>query len=167
MTALRRRLAVRAGASGDEAGFTLLEVISTCLLASILFGLSVGPFREYQLNHEQRGTMRTAVAAMRYAQVAAVSEGVSYRVDVVAGGKELTVSRVSSTTQVVRRTRVSDNRFTFVSPSFVGPSGTTQRATFYPRGSATPGTLDVSRTGSDKVHRITVEGLTARVSYDQ
>jgi hypothetical protein len=47
------------------------------------------------------------------------------------------------------------------------PAGPPERATFYPRGSATPGTIDVTRDDRDKTYRITLEGLTARVSYDE
>jgi Tfp pilus assembly protein FimT len=151
----------------DDAGFTLLEVISTCILATILLGIAVGPFKEYQRKSEHQGTVRSIVSALRHAQVASVSEGVSYRVDTAANGKSLTVTRMGTPATVVRTVHVSNTSITIENPQFVVPAGPPERATFYPRGSATPGTIDVSRDDRDKTYRITLEGLTARVSYDE
>jgi hypothetical protein len=45
-------------------------------------------------------------------------------------------------------------------------TGGTPRAgvTFYPRGTATPGSLTITRPGSSRVDTLRVEGLTGRVS---
>lgn len=150
-----------------DSGFTLLEVISTCLLASVLLGLAVGPFKEYQRKSEHQGAVRTVVSALRYAQVASVSEGVSYRVDTVDGGKALTVTRMGASATVVRTVRLPNQQLALEQPTFTVPAGPPERATFYPRGSATPGYLLVTREGSDKDYRVEVEGLTARVSYEE
>ncbi len=48
------------------------------------------------------------------------------------------------------------------SPSFAGTPGT--GVTFFARGTATQGTVKVTRTGSSKVYTLAVEGLTGRVS---
>ena len=54
-------------------------------------------------------------------------------------------------------------RVKFASPAFT-EAGTATGVTFYSRGTATPGSVKVTRDGSTKVYTLTVERLTGRVS---
>ena len=49
------------------------------------------------------------------------------------------------------------------SPTFTGTTATTG-VTFFARGTATPGSVRVVRSGSSKVYTVSVEGLTGRVA---
>ena len=51
-------------------------------------------------------------------------------------------------------------------PSFTGPSGSSTGVTFNARGTAWPGSVQLTRTGSSKRFTLTVEGLTGRVSLN-
>ena len=68
----------------DDRGFTLLEVITTCLLLGVLLGMAVGPWQSYRHARAHREARDELVATLRHAQVSAVSENVTYRVDISA-----------------------------------------------------------------------------------
>jgi type II secretory pathway pseudopilin PulG len=155
-----RRLQAR-----DDGGFTLLEAISACLLIAILVGLSVGPWQSYRHARAHKEARSELVAALRNAQISAVAENVTYRVDIDT--KAATTYRVGPSGDVKKREYViEDHTVAFDSPAFQESSGATSTsAYFYPRGSASKGDVDVVRDGRSKVYVVSVEGLTARVSF--
>jgi prepilin-type N-terminal cleavage/methylation domain-containing protein len=151
---------------GNDSGFTLLEVIFTCLLLGILVGLIAGPWTNYRHSRAHREARDEVVAALRNAQVRSVAEDVTYRVDI--GPSSAVTYRVpaSGSASVTRRYDISDTSVRLTGASFQDTSGATGTSVyFYPRGSASAGSLDVTRAGRSKVYTVSVEGLTARVSF--
>lgn len=151
--------------NSTESGFTLIELMTTMALLGVLVAIAVGPWRGYQTTRQHREAAREAVAVMRNAQVSAVAESVRYRVAVGAGGSSLVVYRSPvGGPEVVKTTLKSPStKVTFQAASFTTSAGPTTSAYFYPRGSATAGSLTVVRT-SRPAYTIDVEGLTGRVS---
>lgn len=163
-----RGVPVRRTAESRESGFTLVEMMFAMLLFGIIVAIGVAPYRNYRLAQAHVGTTRSIVAALRNAQITAVAENATYRVRFGPNGKTWRLERVngSTFTQVGPTYRVSDDGLKMRDLSFRQSDGTVDRhAYFYPRGSASKGSLVVERGGRDKVYTITVEGLTARVSY--
>jgi len=149
----------------DDSGFTLLEVIVTTLLLGIMAGLMVGPWKNFGQSQAHRGAERELVAALRNAQVSAVAEVTTYRVDIAA--KQATVYRVVGGTPTQRNVvTIDEPSVSFANSSFTDSSGVTSTSVyFYPKGSASAGSVDVVRAGRSAVYTVSVEGLTARVSY--
>ena len=155
----------RVHAQGDG-GFTLLEVITTCLLLSILLGLSIGPWQGYRHARARIEARNELVAALRNAQVGSTSENVTYRVDFTA--KKVLTYRlpVSGAPEEKRQYEIDDQTVTFSGPAFQNSSGVeTASAYFYPRGSDSDGGIAVVRSDRSKVYSVSVEGLTARVWF--
>jgi prepilin-type N-terminal cleavage/methylation domain-containing protein len=152
-------------ARSDDRGFTLLEVISTCLLLGILLGLSVGPWQSYRHARAHIEARTELVAALRNAQISAVAENITYRVDITAD-RAVTYRLASGGDEQTRMYEIENSAVSFSGPSFEDSSGIVDTsAYFYPRGSASKGEVDVVRDGRSKVYVVSVEGLTARVSF--
>lgn len=149
----------------DDRGFTLLEVITTCLLLAILLGLSVGPWQSYRHARAHIEARTELVAALRNAQISAVAENITYRVDITSD-RAVTYRQDPGGDEQTRQYEIEDTTVSFSSPSFEDSSGVVgTSAYFYPRGSASKGDVDVVRDGRSKVYVVSVEGLTARVSF--
>lgn len=158
-----------------ESGFTLIETMFAMLLFGILIGISAGPYGAYRAKQEHKGATRELVAFLRRAQVRAVSEETTYRVDIASDGRSARTFRFNGTTYTpghVIRTPSSRIRYSaaaFVASSVTGAAGTPGSGTsvfFYARGSASKGSVTVVRDGTDLTYTVEVEGLTARVSYE-
>ena len=99
-----------------------------------------------------------------------MAELVTYRVDL--GAKQVKTYRLtpgpgSTTTAVLRQTlQTTSNNVSLTAASFQDVNGVTSSSVyFYPKGSASGGNVVVVRSGSSKTYTVTVEGLTARVTY--
>src|SRR3712207_4782377 len=164
-----RGASVRRTAESREEGFTLLELLVTMTILGVVLAIAVAPYKNYQRAQAHQNTTRLVVATLRNAQVSAVAENATYRVTFAADGKSWQAARlVSGTTwDVVGAPGRSNDTEVFVRDlSFRQQDGTLGTTVyFYPRGSATKGSLVVARDGRTKVYTVTVEGLTARVSY--
>lgn len=160
--AARRRVAA---CRGDERGVTFLELLVAMVLFGILASIAVGPYAAYRAKQEQMGSARELVAFLRRAQVRSVAEETSYRVDITA--TKATMYRFNGTSYVAGLVvKPMSSRITYTGASFTQPSGATGTSVyFYARGSATKGSVTVSRSGTSKTYTVNVEGLTARVSY--
>ena len=150
----------------DERGFTLLEVITTCLLLGILLAIGVGPWMSYRHARAHIEARTELVATLRNAQISSVAENITYRVDVTA--KKAVTYRIAATGPAVktRQYLIEDELVSYSGIGFEDASGAvTASAYFYPRGSASKGDVNVIRTGRAKVYTVSLEGLTARVSF--
>jgi prepilin-type N-terminal cleavage/methylation domain-containing protein len=159
--------------SDREAGFTLIELAVAMILFGIVVAIAVGPYMRYNRAQQQRGIARRVVATLRSAQVSSVSENAVYRVDFTASS--VTVFRkdtpTGSTWSQTAKMSETESTIDIGSPQFVLPTGETSTSCyFYPRGIASAttasGGIVITRSDSDQEYTITVEGLTARVSYD-
>lgn len=149
----------------DESGFTLIELLVAILLFGVMVGLAVAPYSAYRLRQQHIGTARELVAFLRRAQVRSVSEETRYRVDFTSTSAKM--YRDNGTTFVlVQQTAPATSKVTYSGASFTqSGGGTAASVTFYQKGSADKGSVKVVRSGSSKTYTISVEGLTARVSY--
>jgi prepilin-type N-terminal cleavage/methylation domain-containing protein len=156
---------VRVTRGRDESGFTMIELLVAIVLFGVVVGMAVAPYSAYQLRQKHIGTARELVAFLRRAQVRAVAEETTYRVDITA--TSATMYRSNGTTYVlVQKAKPADSRITYSGASFLQKTGgTAASVTFYQKGSADKGSVSVVRSGSSKTYTISVEGLTARVSY--
>lgn len=153
--------------SRREAGFTLIEVMVTMAIASALMAVGVFGFTNWQRTSQQRGTAQELVSALRSTAVRAVSEGRTYCVDFDnATTKVYAVYRVSCSTGTLARggARTAGPQVSLTTNVTSAPCTAGHKCIyFYPRGTATPATVNVTSSTRSKVYIITVEGLTARV----
>ena len=158
-------------ASRTDEGFTLIELMVSMVLFGTLVAMGTMPLRSYQLSQEHLGAARDVVAALRNAQVRAVNEGTVYKVEF--SPQQVRVYRVDNNVPTLSRsyTVPSSITLTTVAPGFT-PSATPTVPTpapgadayFYGRGTASAGSVRVTRRSSSKTYTISIEGLTARVS---
>lgn len=150
----------------DDGGFTLVELLVAIVLFGIVVGLAVAPYSAYRTRQQHIGTARELVAFLRRAQVRSVAEEVQYRVTFTASSATMYRANGAAWT-VAQTTKPSTSSVTYANASFQPASGggATASVTFYAKGSADRGSVTVVRSGSSKTYRISVEGLTARVSY--
>ncbi|HYU85911.1 MAG TPA: GspH/FimT family pseudopilin [Kribbellaceae bacterium] len=152
-----------------DAGFTLAEVMVTIMLIGIMMAIAVAGSRSWSLASEQSGTARTLQSVLRQAQQRAVTEGVASCVTFDVAADTYTTYRGAcddpAKTKVKGPEPTSSAKVHLSAPSFKGPSGTPgSGVTFTARGTAWPGKVTVTRSGSAKTYLLTVEGLTGRVS---
>lgn len=149
-------------------GFTLVELLVAIALLSLMMAIAVGGFRQWAAAHAQQSTAREVQTTMRQAQQQAVTEGRALCVWFDLGAGTYSVYRgacEAATKQLLSGPlRPAGSEVAMSGASFTGPTGATPGVTFYARGTATPGQVQVVRTGTSKVYTLTVEGLTGRVS---
>jgi prepilin-type N-terminal cleavage/methylation domain-containing protein len=156
-------------------GFTLIEVMWTMVVFSVLAGIAVSGLRSWTKAHEHSGTAAGIQSVLREAQQRAVTEGRSMCVDFDVAAQTYAMYRSTCVDparlllQGPLKTAAADVRL--ANPVFAGKSNATPSVaivstgvTFYPRGTAWPGSVQLTRTGSSKVWTVSVEGLTGRVS---
>lgn len=148
-----------------ESGFTLIETMVAMVLFGILVGLVVGPYANYREKQQHAGATRELVAFLRRAQVRAVSEETTYRVDITPTGA--TTFRFNGASYDSGQVLTPSNgRITYSGAEFIQPGGGMGTSVwFYARGAGSKGSVSVVREGAAKVYTVDVEGLTARVSY--
>lgn len=161
------------GWSGDDvqardSGFTLVEVMVTLALLGLMSAIAIGGWRSWAVASEHAGTAREIQSLLRRAQQRAVTEGRATCVQFDATASSWTLYRGACDDPARLRLEgpvSSDSREVEVtSPAFTGPGGMSPGVTFYARGTAWPGEVRVTRTGSAKTYVLKVEGLTGRVS---
>ena len=162
-----------------DSGFTLIELCAVMAMTGVLAAIAVGGMTSYRDAQAERGTTRELISSLRTAQGRALSEGTTYCV--AFGGTSATTWNVYRTpgagtgvlpaayscatgTKVDGPVRV-ESQTSLAGIAFDQRNGnTTTYVLFYPRGAASPGSLQVGRTGSAKTYSIVVDGLTGRVS---
>lgn len=151
-----------------QAGFTLVELTVGMLVVGALLGLSTSGWTKYQRAVEHRGGAQQLVSALRNAQQASLTEAVTYCVSFDTAASTYRVWKFTcggSGTLVKGPVKTPSSRVTLTTPAFVQPDATTSSSlSFFPRGSATKGSVKVARSGSSRAYTINVEGLTGRVS---
>ena len=151
-----------------DAGFTLIELTIGMLITGILMGLGTSGWTSYQRTVEHRNAAQGLTSALRNAQQASLAEAVTYCVAFNTANRSYTVYKYacgSTGTLVKGPVTTASSRVTLASPTFVQPDASNGTSvSFYPRGSATKGSVVINRSGSSKAYTITVEGLTGRVS---
>lgn len=159
--------------SDAEDGFSLIELLVVMVLLSLMGTLTITSYRAYDRSQDHKGATREVVGLLRNAQVRAVSEAATFQC--VFTTTELKIYRdgaIPPTATPTRTYSLTENRFTgnlefvIASPNgFQHPDGLKPNCFFYARGSATSGTIEVRRKDTAALRGVTVEGLTARVSY--
>lgn len=145
-------------------GFTLIEVIVAIGLACTLMAFAVAGYHRWSAGSQQSGTARELQSLLRNTQQRAVTEGTAMCVlfDTAADSyRVLEGTCAAPGDQLEGPFETADARVELASPLFAsGAAG----VTFFARGTASPGSVKVTREGSTKVYTVAVEGLTGRVS---
>lgn len=149
----------------------MTEIIVTIGIAGVLMAVAVGGWNRWSGAADQEGTATTIQAVLRDAQQRAVTEGNSVCVAFDLkdsddnGGWTVSRGACGATYDLLSRDEVDGGGTALNSASFSPSAGSpTTGVTFTPRGTATPGSVKVTRRGSEKVWTVSVEGLTGRVS---
>lgn len=156
-----------------EDGFSLIELLVVLSLIAIMSTIAMTSYQGYDKAQDHRGATREVVGFLRNSQVRAVAEATTFQC--VFTTSQLRIYRdgtVPATSAPVRTYSLTEPRFNgnleFVTASpngFQHASGLLPNCLFYARGSATSGVIEVRRKDTGAEHEITVEGLTARVAY--
>jgi prepilin-type N-terminal cleavage/methylation domain-containing protein len=150
-----------------EGGFTLIETLLVVSILGIGSTIAVAGYGSYARTAEFTGTRDSVVSALRAANQRAITEATEYCVRFDAGGTTWTTYRGACGGTVVKGPEeVGGKQVALASIDFVRPDGTTgsKDVTFTARGTASKGSLKVTRSNSSTTYTISVEGLTARVS---
>jgi Tfp pilus assembly protein FimT len=151
-----------------DAGASLIEVMVAVALLGVMMAIAVSGWMSWARASEHSGAARHIQSMLRQAQQRAVTEGVSMCVEFDTGSDSFSLYQGSCSDPgkvLVAGPSDTDSRAVHLaSPAFSSPDGTSPGVTFTARGTAWPGEVQVTRDGSTKTYRLTVEGLTGRVA---
>lgn len=153
------------------AGLTMIELVVVMVIIGALSALGTSGWSGYQRTVEHRGSAQELVSALRNAQQASLAEAVTYCVSFDTATRSYQVFKFACGASGVSSgsaDTTQSSRVTLVMPAFTQLNGSTaSQVSFFPRGSATKGSVAVARQGSDRTYTVTVEGLTGRVALSQ
>jgi type II secretion system protein H len=156
------------GTRRRDEGFTMIEVLVTTSLLGLMMAIAISGWSSWARSSAHSGTARELQSILRQTEERAVTEGRAMCVLFDSTANRYTVYRGvcggSDLTRVLGPVATASTEVRIASPVFTSMAGTTTGVTFYARGTASPGTVRVTRSGSSKVYTLTVEGLTGRVS---
>ena len=151
-----------------DSGYTLVEVVVTIGLMAMMMGIAVSGWNTWAAARQHSGTAAEITAYLRQAQQRAVTEGRATCVlfDVTRDQWSVFRGACDAPDRVLVQGPVTtaSPRVRIASPAFTGPAGVQPGVTFKARGTATPGEVQVVRSGSHKTYVVSVEGLTGRVA---
>lgn len=162
-----------AGSAARDEGFTLLELIVVMVIGSVLMAIGSVGAMSWKRGAEERGSVKQLQSTLRAAAENATAEGRAYCVD-LSGNRTFSTWRYACSsatgTQTTGAMQTQSSQVTFVATStFTAPAPACPAGDtcfyFWPRGTATPGTVTVSSSARSNVYVIHVEGLTSRVYY--
>ncbi len=148
-----------------ESGFTIVEMTVTVVLLGVLMAIAVNRYDHWQAASDQSGTASEIEAVLRSTHQRAITEGAALCVlfDTANGRYAVREGGCAAPGTVVDGPRqVNGDSTHLASPAFTGSGGA--GVVFYARGTATGGSLQVTRDGSSKVYTVHVEQLTGRVT---
>ncbi len=156
----------------DDSGFTLIEVLVTLSVGAVLSGLAGTSLAAWSASNGHKGTRDEVISALRTTAQQALTEGRTYCLAFQADGSWLTYRRSCDSTGVLVQRGSANSGGSTLAPTFTYGSGQTSACTagasasacayFYPRGTASAGTVTVTRTGKP-TYTVNVEQLTSRV----
>lgn len=151
-----------------DGGFTMAELMVAIALLGLMAALAIGGYARWATSSAHVGTAREIQTTMRQAHQQAVTEGRATCVWFDTAASTYAVYR--GTCESPTKTKLSGplspsaRSISIADPAFSDASGSSAGVTFYARGTATTGHVEVVRSGSTKVYLLSVEGLTGRVS---
>lgn len=135
---------------------------------SLVAGIGFSSMHSWAAAERQRGTASAIESLLRTTQQRAITESRPMCVSFDLTAQNYSMSRGVCGTPDEQRLQGPmrpDGGVTLDSASFAAGGGATApHVTFYPRGTATPGTVRIMRADSDRVDVLAVDGLTGRVS---
>ena len=152
-------------ATTRDDGYTLIEVMVVVVLFGVLMAITVNRYDAWQAASDQSGTADEIGALLRSTHQRAITEGAALCVlfDTTHDQYAVRQGGCDAPGAVLDGPRdVAGNDTHLASPSFVGSGGS--GVVFYARGTATGGSLEVTRDGSSRVYTVHVEQLTGRVT---
>lgn len=150
-----------------DGGFTLLEILVTISLLGVMMAIAVSAGSSWAKAREQSGTASQVESVLRQTQQRAVTEARNLCVRFEETQREYstyTGECDNAPVKVAGPIVAANGDVRLTSPSFTGRYSTGDGVTFYARGTASRGSVMVTRTGHSKVYTVAVEGLTGRVS---
>jgi len=155
-------------ANPDDTGTSMIEVAVALVLLGVIMAISVSGWKGWARASEHSGAARHVQSLLRQGQQRAVTEGTTMCVafDTTTDSYSLYQGLCTDPGKIrVDGPFGTDSRAVHLSsPAFTSPEGPSQGVSFTARGTAWPGEVRVTRDGSTKVYRLTVEGLTGRVA---
>ena len=145
----------------------------------VLTAIAVGALYTWRDAQAEKGTVRELLSSLRNVQGRAVSESTTFCVDFGgatstsftvyrtpgAGTGALSTSFACSSGTAVLGPVKTEPKTSLTGINFDQRNGlTTTFILFYPRGAASPGSINIGRQGSAKTYSVTIDGLTGRVS---
>jgi len=149
----------------------MIELLVVMVIIGALSALGTSGWSRYQRTVEHRGSAQELVSALRNAQQASFAEAATFCVSFDTAARSYQVFKFAcgaGGTPSGPADKTQSSRVTLVTPTFTQLNGSTaSQVSFFPRGSATKGSVVVARQGSSRMYTITVEGLTGRVALSE
>jgi type II secretion system protein H len=152
-----------------DSGFTMIELLVTISVMGIMMAIAVSGWSSWSKASAHKGSARELESMLRQTQQRAVTEARNMCVEFDADDRHYTLytGECDDGPLVQAGGPFSTNAGVQLdSASFTGRHATGAGVTFYARGTASPGTVTLTRSGEAKVYTVRVEGLTGRVSLD-
>jgi type II secretion system protein H len=155
-----------------DSGFTLIELLVVISLMGVMMAIAVTGWNSWARASEHKGAARELQSVLRQTQQRAVTEGQTMCVDFdVASNSYWVTEGVCGVAGavVMNSVKVQGTGVAIKGPEFTpsaDPDTVETGVTFYSRGTAWSGHVYVVRSGSTKLYKLSVEGLTGRVSLD-